>query len=74
MSMQWIRDNYAVPAKRGMAVTYSPCEGSSDRARRGVITGARGNHLRIRLDGDKRSSIYHPTWQIQYPPLPTQEG
>ena len=68
MSIQWIRDNYGVPAKRGMRVTYSPCEGSKDRERDGVITGTCGPHLRIRLDGDKRAGIYHPTWQVQYHP------
>lgn len=66
-SMQWIRDYYGVPAKRGMVVKYSPCEGSKDRSRTGVITGARGPHLLIRMDGDMRSSAYHPTWQIEYP-------
>lgn len=73
MSMQWIRDNYGVPAKRGMVVTYSPCEGSKQPPRTGIITGSRGPHLLIRLDGDTRSSVYHPTWQVEYPISPPKK-
>ena len=32
----------------------------------GTITGADGGYLRIRLDGEKHSKRYHPTWNIQY--------
>jgi len=44
MSMETIRNQYCVPAKRGMRV--SVYNGKS-----GVITGSRGMQLRIRIDG-----------------------
>ena len=32
----------------------------------GTITGSDGAHLRIRLDGNKHSYVFHPTWKIEY--------
>ncbi len=58
MSMEYIRTYYKVPAKKGQKVMAL--------GKLGVITGARGAHLRIRLEGQKRSSLYHPTWEMQY--------
>ncbi len=58
--MDYIRKAYGVPAKRGGRVN---CEG-----RHGVITGTRGPYLRIRIDGEKASRLYHPTWNIAYAP------
>lgn len=67
MGMQWIRDQYGVPAKRGARVEYTPCEGSKDAAARlGTVTGTSGPHLLIRLDGEKVSRPYHPTWQLRF--------
>lgn len=54
-----IRRRYRVPAKRGMRVRA--------HLRPGTITGSDGVSVRIRLDGEKRSAPYHPTWRIQYP-------
>ncbi len=64
MSMRYIREFYRVPAKRGMRVTYSNPKFSNPK--QGIITGSMGAYLRIRLDGEKRSRPYHPTWEIQY--------
>lgn len=61
MSMTYIRKHYNVPAKKGMKVTADDCPG--------VITGARGAHLRILLDGMKCSQLYHPAWNIQFASL-----
>jgi hypothetical protein len=58
MGMKWIREYYKVPARRGVQVRY--------RGWAGVITGATGQYLRIRLNGDKRSDVYHPTWSLEY--------
>lgn len=67
MSMEWIRSNYGVPAKRGMRVEYTPCQGSKDLPSRfGTITGTRGPHLLIRLDGEAHSRPYHPAWQLRF--------
>ena len=63
-SLDWIRQQYSVPAKRGGRVEYT-----GDRRRGaqfGTITGALGGHLRIRLEGQKNSLSYHPTWKLRY--------
>ncbi len=67
MTMEWIRSNYGVPARRGGRVKYSPLDGSREATGRfGTITATRGPHLLIRLDGETRSRPYHPTWQLDY--------
>jgi hypothetical protein len=68
MSMEWIRKNYRVPARRGARVEYSGC----GKRELGTITSARGSHLNIRLDGYRHSAPFHPTWKLRY--LPAQEG
>jgi hypothetical protein len=60
--MEWIRKAYNVPAMRGGRIEYTAVK----PPRRGKITGAQGGRLRIRLDGESRSSTYHPTWEIRY--------
>lgn len=54
----YVRSYYGVPAKRRMRVL---AEGKP-----GVITKGAGMHIRIRLDGDKHSGYYHPTWKLIY--------
>ena len=56
--MDYIRLRYGVPAKRGARIKYGNAFGT--------ITGADGGYLCIRLDGEKRSKRYHPTWRIEY--------
>jgi hypothetical protein len=65
MGIQWIRDNYRVPAKRGGRVKYTG-HMFGLMPKFGTITGARNSHLRIRIDGQKHSLPFHPTWCIQY--------
>ncbi len=62
MSMQYIRNYYGVPAKRGGRVRYT----GEDKPVEGTITSANGPHLRIRLDGTTYSLIFHPTWELEY--------
>ena len=74
MSIAYIREHYGVPAKVGRRVRYT-WRGE----RYGTIVGTSGQYLRIRLDGEKRSGLYHPTWEVEYlteqPPQPErQEG
>jgi len=59
--MRAIRDAYHVPAKRGMRIrfTYHP-------QREGVITGAQFGRLRVRFDGERVSTLLHPTWEVLY--------
>lgn len=59
MSLKYIRDHYGVPAKRGGRVRYN---GKIE----GTITGSDGARLRVRMDGDRFSLKYYPTWDMEY--------
>lgn len=63
MSMQYIRDYYGVPAKRGGKIRYT---GILSTPREGKIVGSSGQYLRVRFNGVKRLMTLHPTWQIEY--------
>ncbi len=65
MSMEYIREHYGVPAKRGGRVRFAP-DGNRYLACEGVIVGSRGAHLRIRMGEEKRSGLYHPTCDLEY--------
>jgi len=67
VSIQWIRDQYRVPAKRGGRVLFDWPAGNP---RGGTIVGASGPHLRVRLDGDRHTSRLHPTWNVIYEKSP----
>lgn len=56
----YVRETYGVPAKRGMRVTMN--------GKPGVITGASGQYVLVRFDGQKNSSRCHPTWEMNYEP------
>lgn len=56
--MEYIRLKYRVPAKRGARIKYSGIPGK--------ITGSDGGYLLIKLDGEKKSKRFHPTWNIEY--------
>lgn len=62
MSLQYIRDYYKVPAKRGCKVKYN----GDGRGRVGRITSAEGNRIRVSFDGTRMRYILHPTWKIDY--------
>jgi hypothetical protein len=62
-SMAWIRRHYGVPARRGGRVVYT---GSGGREQMGVIRSARGQYVRILLDGQKHAGSFHPTWELRY--------
>lgn len=67
MSMQYIRDTYGVPARRGMRIEYQP-DKEGHAAWQGVITSAENGYLRIRRDGDKNTypAQFHPEWGMTY--------
>lgn len=68
MSLDYIRDTYSVPAKRGKRVRYTgDCTKRGD-PKLGTITGAHGAYLRIRMDGEGFANNYHPTWELEYLP------
>lgn len=58
MSLEYIREVYQVPAKKGGRV--------SAYGKPGTIIGARNQYLLIRLDEEKHSNPYHPTHEIEY--------
>lgn len=68
MTAHWVRSNYHVPAKRGGRVAYT---GDPQKGRQlGTITRF-SSSVHVRLDGEKHSAPYHPTWEIEY--LPSAE-
>lgn len=58
MTMQYIREFYGVPAKRGARVTVN--------GKQGVITGSVGAYIRVKFDGDSYSKQCHPDWRVKY--------
>ena len=58
MSIEYIRNYYGVPAKRGARIKHFDSLGT--------ITGSHGQYIRVRFDGDKHSVPMHPTWNVQY--------
>jgi hypothetical protein len=60
MSAQQVRNYYGVPAKQGMRVKVD--------GRAGTLAGftRSGLYIRVRFDGDKRSTAAHPTWRVDY--------
>lgn len=52
-SLSYVREQYGVPAKRGMRVIH---EGRDH----GIITCGTGAHVRVRFEGDKYSVPCHP--------------
>jgi hypothetical protein len=51
-----------VPAKHGSRVEYS----GGGKLKRGTVTGVDGAHLMIRMDDEKVSLPYHPTWELRF--------
>jgi hypothetical protein len=68
--MDCIRTTYGVPAKRGGRVEYI----GAGKPIPGTITGTSGSYLRIRLDGDKHSLRFHPTWRLRYLAAPEEKN
>ncbi|SEL50683.1 hypothetical protein SAMN05518845_10811 [Variovorax sp. YR750] len=52
VGLPYIRIRFKVPARRGGRVEL--------QGRFGVITGASGEHLLVRFDGESTASIVHP--------------
>lgn len=63
MSLAYIRRCYGVPAKRGARVRLMD---HGPREQVGTIASARGQYLRVRVDGSRRPLLIHPTWMVQY--------
>ena len=63
MSMEYIRYNYGVPAKRGGRIEFTDSNGVKWR---GTIRSSRDSRLRVSLDGLCTISSLHPTWNMKY--------
>lgn len=61
MNMEYIRDHYSVPAKRGMRILMTPSKG---RVCGATIVASRGAYIRVRLDGEEKIKTYHPTAEV----------
>jgi len=64
MSMEYIREFYKVPAKRGGRVLVNGWAGT--------IVSSAGQYLKIRLDGSRVVRQYHPTWRVTYYTTPNK--
>ena len=62
MSMQYIRDCYKVPAKRGGTIRFTNTRGA---AQDGVIVGSDGQYLKVSFDGMRPVKL-HPAWNVEY--------
>lgn len=58
--MGYIRETYRLSVKRGDRVIYA-------ETKPGTVTGAYNGYLRIRLDGEHHSRLFHPNWKLQLP-------
>lgn len=63
MSMEYIRETYGVPAEKGGRVKYT---NGSGVATEGAITGTHAAYIKVKMDGNKLSKCYHPTYNIEY--------
>lgn len=68
MSMAKIREQYGVPARRGVRVEYT----GGDKPEMGTVVRASGEHLIVKLDGHIDPYPFHPTWKLSY--LPDEKG
>lgn len=60
MSMDYIRKTYGLTVKVGDRVAYT----GGTKPLYGTVCGARGAYLRVRADGQKRSWLFHPGWEL----------
>ena len=51
--LEYVRNYYRVPAKKGKIVSYN--------GKLGIITGASGPHVKVKLEGMKHALCYHPS-------------
>ena len=66
--MQYIRDTYNVPAKRGMIIGFNRFFVK--------ILSAKNGKLRVQYCGEDNKTLryyIHPTWRVDYPKEPENE-
>lgn len=57
-SLTYVRRAYGVPARRGGRVIVD--------GKPGRITSGDGQYIRVLVDGEKKSTKWHPTWRVEY--------
>ena len=63
----YINRAYGLAVKRGTRVRYTGDDAARKAGGRlGTITDTNGAHLRIRMDGEQYTLLYHPTWELEY--------
>lgn len=62
MSLRYIRSYFEVPAHRGTRVEFT----GGKFPKQGTISGSEGMNLRILMDGEAFTGIYHPTQNLRY--------
>jgi len=62
MSLRYIRRYFEVPAHRGTRVEFT----GDKSLKLGTISGSEGMNLRILMDGEAFTGIYHPTQNLRY--------
>lgn len=55
---EYFRRQYGVPARRGARVRFN--------GRIGKVVGTRGPYLLLKFDDEKRTKIFHPTWDVEW--------
>lgn len=62
----YINRTYRLRVKKGTRVRYTgDCVARKPDGRLGTVTSAEGAYLRVRMDGDSFSLLYHPTWKLE---------
>jgi hypothetical protein len=59
---EYIRKKYKVPAKLGARIRYT----GGVKPKVGKIIGTINGHLIVKLNGQRMTYPYHPTWKIEY--------
>lgn len=67
-NLQYIRNYYGVPARRGARIRFLWPD--PEQPRTGTVIGARDALLRVRMDGERRTRLLHPTWRIEWLEFP----
>lgn len=68
MIMQYIRDTYGVPAKRGGRLIYTDCDGVKFYCT--IKSATNSGHLKVLVDdrvvGYRGRMKLHQTWNVEY--------
>lgn len=62
-SFEWVNQNYGLSVRHGQRVKYT---GRPGVELFGKVTGVEGGYVMIKLDGQRHSFHYHPTWELSY--------